>query len=41
MSVDILDEGMRHQNAISIVNDTFHKYVIEWTPQYLSYSVDG
>jgi len=21
--------------------DVFHKYTIEWTPDYLSYSVDG
>ena len=44
MSLMMLDEGMQHHDdtQFSMFDDIpFHMYQIEWTPEYLSYSVDG
>ena len=41
MSVMMLDEGMQHHTITAFPEDIWHTYAIEWTPDYLSYIVDG
>jgi len=43
MSVKMVDEEMNtwHHDNIAFTEDIWHTYLIEWTPDYLSYSVDG
>ena len=43
MSVQMVDEEMNtwHHDNIAFTEDIWHTYLIEWTPDYLSYSVDG
>ena len=41
MSVMMLDEGIQHYEITAFPEDVWHTYAIEWTPDYLSYIVDG
>jgi len=36
-----LDEGERYHPNISFDFDAFHDFEIEWTPDYIAYSIDG
>ena len=41
MSVMMLDEGERHHDYMPSREDVWNKFAIEWTPDYLSYIVNG
>jgi len=34
-------EGERNHPAFTFDFDAFHDFMIEWTPDYLAYSIDG
>ena len=40
MSWDMLEEGWEPHEDVE-VDEEYHTYEIEWTPTYLSFSVDG